>query len=82
MAAPGKRIRKSGDKKLWAWAKSPDCKACKKSRTTSEATGCAARPSLNSSVKESTKEMLIFALAGIGAVLIFSGYKIIAMLGD
>jgi len=33
-------------------------------------------------VKESTKEMLIFALARIGAVLIFSGYKTIAMLSD
>jgi hypothetical protein len=33
-------------------------------------------------VKETTKEMLVFLLTGIAVVLIFSGYKIIALLGD
>jgi hypothetical protein len=29
-------------------------------------------------MKESTKEMLLFLLTGIAAVLLFSGYKILA----
>lgn len=33
-------------------------------------------------MKDSTKEMLVFLLTGIGAVLLFSGYKIIALLSD
>jgi hypothetical protein len=33
-------------------------------------------------VKESTREIVIFVLTGITAVLLFSGYKIIALLGD
>jgi hypothetical protein len=33
-------------------------------------------------VKESIKEMLVFLLTGIAVVLNFSGYKIIALLGD
>jgi len=33
-------------------------------------------------VKESTKEMLVFLLTGIGAVIVFSGYKILALLGN
>lgn len=32
-------------------------------------------------MKESTKEVLIFLTVGIGAVLLFSGYKILALLG-
>jgi hypothetical protein len=32
-------------------------------------------------MKESTKEILVFVLTGVGAVLLFSGYKIAAMLG-
>jgi hypothetical protein len=32
-------------------------------------------------MKESTKEILVFMLTGVAAVLIFSGYKILAMLG-
>jgi hypothetical protein len=33
-------------------------------------------------VKESTREIVIFVLTGVAAVLLFSGYKIIALLGD
>lgn len=33
-------------------------------------------------MKESTKEMLVFLLTGIAAVLVFSGYKILALLID
>jgi hypothetical protein len=33
-------------------------------------------------MKESTKEMVVFLLAGIAAVLLFSGYKILALFGD
>ena len=32
-------------------------------------------------MKESTKEILVFVLTGVGAVLLFWGYKIAAMLG-
>jgi hypothetical protein len=32
-------------------------------------------------MNESTKEILVFMLTGVAAVLIFSGYKILAMLG-
>lgn len=33
-------------------------------------------------MKESTREMLVFLLTGIAAVLLFSGYKILALLRD
>jgi hypothetical protein len=32
-------------------------------------------------MKESTKEVLLFLLTGIAAVLVFSGYKIVHALG-
>lgn len=32
-------------------------------------------------MKDSTKEILIFLLTGIAAILVFSGYKILAILG-
>ena len=32
-------------------------------------------------MKESTKEILVFLLTGIAAVLVFSGYKIVHALG-
>jgi len=32
-------------------------------------------------MKDSTKEVLVFLLTGVAAVLGFSGYKILAMLG-
>lgn len=33
-------------------------------------------------MKQSTKEILVFLLTGIAAVLVFSSYKILALLGD
>ena len=33
-------------------------------------------------MKQSTKEILVFLLTGIAALLVFSGYKILALLGD
>ena len=33
-------------------------------------------------MKQSTREMLVFLLTGITAVLLFSGYKILALFGD
>jgi len=32
-------------------------------------------------MKESTKEILVFLLTGIAVILIFSGYKILAIFG-
>ena len=32
-------------------------------------------------MKESTKEMLVFLLTGIAVVLVFGGWKIVALLG-